>query len=390
MKRVLVAIFVVCTATMGWPSAAATPHATWTRWLKLVPAGSDVGPNGTVVVAGSTTDSYPGGFLVLRGIRPNGTLAWASRWQPANGRARAGDVTVTSSGIYASGVLAPVTAPDACWEIGSFGWFVRKADASGHTVWVRSDPSWDDCGSRASHAVGAGAGLVAVATTLYIEGYTDIHGAIRAWGAGGSARWKNPFEPLPRGKPEGYDADDVLALAVGPDGTTYAAGWAWRAPYREYGNDAEAALMAIGPDGARRWVRIDGEPGRPSAQDDDRGSDVDARGRRVLYGAVIDRETGPSVARVMLLERDGTVRWTAGFPMAKGWRSGLLVALGPSGTAFAAYRAVGGDVVLRRLGHGGATTWRTTMHRAAPLVGLSHDDRGLYLLVGRHLTRFAE
>ena len=231
MKRSVVAIFVLCLTTAGWASATAEPHATWSRWLKLVPEALDVGPNDTVVVAGSTTDSYPGGYLVLRGIRPDGSLAWASRWRPSDSRARAADVAVTSSGVYAVGVLAPVTAPDPCWEIGSFGWFVRKADAWGDTVWVRSDPDWADCGSRASRAVAAGAGLVVLATTLYIEGYPDIHGNLRAYGAGGSLRWWNPFEPLPRGEPEGYDADAVAALAVGPDGTTYAAGWAWRPPY---------------------------------------------------------------------------------------------------------------------------------------------------------------
>jgi hypothetical protein len=388
MRRALVAVVTICLMGAGAPSAA-VPHATWSRWLSIVPAGVGVAPDGTVVLAGSTTDEYPGGFVVMRGLRPDGTLAWASRWRPRLGGARARDVAVVPTGAYAVGALAPTTTPDGCDEIGSFGWFVRKADGSGRTVWVRSDPTWARCGYRASGAVGAGAGLVAVATTVYIEGYPDTHGAIRAYDAGGDLRWKDPFEPLPRGKPRGYDADGVTALAVGSDGTTYAAGWAWRPPYVEYDNDTEAALMAVDRQGRRLWVRVDGEPGSPKGGDRDRGVDVAVVGSRVLYGAIVDRRSGPSVARIRLLASDGTVRWSVGFPVGTGYFARLCVTLGPHGTAFVGYSRPGGDTVLRRLGARGATTWRTTIPRGESLVDLAAGEHALYVLRDQHLTRYA-
>ncbi len=118
-------------------------------------------------------------------------------------------------------------------------------------------------------------------------------------------------------------------------------------------------------------------------------SDVAAAGRRLLYGAVVDRQTGPSVARIMLLRPDRAVRWKAAFPMAGGSGARLVVALGGTGTAFAAYRGVGGDIVLRRLDERGATTWRTTIQRWARLTDMTYADGGLYLLLGRDLVRFA-
>ena len=147
--------------------------------------------------------------------------------------------------------------------------------------------------------------------------------------------------------------------------------------------------MAIDREGKRRWVRIDGEAGRPSGDDRDRGVDVAATASRVLYGVIVDRKTGPSVARVVLLKPDGAVRWTVGFPTSHGYHARLVVALGGRGTAFVAYSRIGGDVVLRRLGAGGATTWRTTIVRRAPLIDLAAGDRGLSLLQGQRLTRFA-
>jgi hypothetical protein len=390
VKRALVGFFAVVLLLWLVPGAHAEPQPTWSRWLSFSAHGIDAGPKGTVVVVGSTRESYPGGRIVLRAIHADGTVAWGSDWRPRGGYARASDVDIAGELMTTSAVASPETTPAGCEEIGSFAWMVRGASASGGTEWVRAQPSWrSECMSRSGDAVGVGGGVVALATTQHIEGFTDVHGEIRGFDARGTPLWVNRFEPFPVGGPDGYDADRVTALAVDGHGRTYAAGWAWRYP-REDGADHEAVLMALDPAGHRRWVRVLGEPGQPR-DDRDLGTDIEVRGDRVVFGAMIDRPDGPSVARVLAYDTAGNLRWSAGFPARETWSNTVQVAPGANGTVYVANvrpRTDDNDLIVRKLAKGGRVIWSLEKNERVGLVDLTVGDGGLFVLARRHLWRF--
>ena len=393
MKRAFVLVLIACMALALSPAgvdAAAGPDPTWTRSFPFVAQALDIAADGTVVVGGSTSEEYPGGSMVLRGIAPDGSAVWASAWRPHGGGARTRGVAVTASATYVSGVVSATVGGEGCHEIGSFGWFLRAGDASGNRSWLRSLPDWRTCTSTAGGPVGVGGGLVVLGTTSYIEGYSDIHGRLIAFDESGDRRWTNEFEPFPVGGPEGYDADNVLAIAVDPAGRTYAAGWAWRYPH-EFGNDREAALMALGPGGGRRWVRVFGEPGQPR-DDLDRGTDVDVSGDAVLFAAIMDVATGASVAHVVMLDSHGATVWSADFPAATSYMNTAQVALGVDGSAYVATRRPstprGHDLVIRKLGPSGEVLWITRLRSNGRMGDLGVSVDALYVLTHGQLLRF--
>ena len=393
MRRVSALSLVVALA-VGWAflpvGMAASPSPTWSRSFPFVAQAIDVSPDGIVVVAGSTLEGYPGGAVVLRAFDRDGWLAWSSSWKPVGGGARARGVAVTTSQTYLSGVVAPPHGTGGCDEIGSFGWLLQGTDGSGHTGWTRTLRGWRHCRATAGGAVGAGGALEVLGITGYIEGYSDIHGSLIAFDEEGNPVWTNPFEPFPVGGPEGYDADDVRSIAVDPSGRAYVAGWAWRYP-KESGADQEAALMALDPRGHRRWVRVFGEPGQPR-DDADRGTDVDERGARVVFGAVMMRRDGLSVAKVTVLSTDGAIRWSTGFPAASSNGTTTQVAVGTDGVVYVATRqprtADRRDLVVRKLATDGDVVWSMWLPTGAGLADLAVGDGGLYVLTHERLWRF--
>lgn len=365
-----------------WPGAAPTdarslaPGPIWARGVPVKPSGFDVSRDGTIVVVGSTTTDYPGGLAVLWALSPRGSVAWRSSWAPKGGYARAAGVAIGGDRAYAVGVVSPEVACD--WEIGSFGWFVVGTDERGRTEWARLAPHWD-CRWETGGPIGAGGGSVAIATTRLIEGYSDVHGALRVYGTDGTLRWTDPFEPFPVGGSEGYDADDVMGLAVDGRGRVYAAGWAWRYP-REWGADHEAALMAFDAHGHRRWVRVFGEPARPR-DDIDLGTDVDARGRRVLFAALMDTREG-RLARVVALGASGARRWTADVQGTE-----VRVALGPGRTSFVANMRLGA-LTVRKLDRHGQVAWAWHRDPNRALVDIAVWRDRLYVLTRDRLRAF--
>lgn len=386
MRRVL-AGFVVVAAVLALPlpGARAAPDPTWSRWFPFQATGLAAAPGGTVVVVGNSTDDYPGGRNLMRAFRSRGTLAWASSWKPAGAGVRAYGMDASAAGIFTSGVIA---LPEG-GEVGIFGWFVRRATGS---TWLRTPAGWREGASTGGGPIGAGGGVVAIGTTQYIEGYQDIHGVVRGFDASGRKLWINGFEPFPVPGAHGYDADDVTAVAVDTHGRTYAAGWAWR-DAEEGANDHEAALMALDRDGSRRWVRVLGEPGSPAQGDNDKGSDVEVRDDHVMFGAVLDRQDAPSVARIFAYTSGGRVRWTRGFPTSMSWwKSSVEVVPGANGVAYVAIiRPVThdhDDLVIRKLGSDGHTIWSRRLSSTAGLVDIAVGSGDLYVLSHHRLWRF--
>jgi hypothetical protein len=379
----VVAVAVICAATTTATGAEAPP-AIWSRRVPGTAAGLDVAADGTVVIAASSRDDYPGGVAILLGLTPAGELTWRSSWAPAGGYARARGVAVAGGRPYLVGVVSPEVACDP--ELGSFGWFVRGADETGGTRWARLAPGWECC-SIGGGSVAAGGGLVAIGTTGYIEGYEDVHGRIRAFSAGnGRHLWTNRFEPFPVRDRWGTDADNVMGLSVDARGRTYAAGWAWRNPRRGSGADHEAVLMALDAGGHRRWVRVLGEAGLPW-HDQDRGTDVDVNSGRVLFGALMDTPGG-RVARVVLYGTGGDRRWIADFPGGTAWYGPeVKVALGTGGAAFVA-NTRRGVLTVRKLTPRGALAWEMAMpHRR--VVDLAATGGRLYVLTPGKVWTFA-
>lgn len=370
------------------PAADAGPAPNWSKWFRVAMHGVEIGTHRTLVVVGNSSEDYPGKHFVLRQLRRDGSVVAVSSWGPSDGGARARGLAVFGRAVYVTGVVSPDVAGGACEETGSFGWFVRRSNPAGTQAWVRTLRGWRRCSEISAGPTAAGPDLAVIGTTQHIEGYTDVHGRILAFDAQGEVRWQNAFEPFKVGGAEGHDADDVNALAVDRLGRAYAAGWAWRYP-RETGADHEAVLIALGQDGGRRWVRVLGESGQPR-DDEDRGTDVDARRSRVLFGAIIDKGDR-SVARVVMYDLSGRVRWMAAFPAAISSRATAKVAIGANGVAYLAMTRPrtddGKDLIIRKLGQGGKTLWRVGMPSHRP-VDLAVGIGGLHVLTPHHLWRF--
>ncbi|MDH5312820.1 MAG: hypothetical protein OEW66_03125 [Actinomycetota bacterium] len=388
-RSVIGAVCLVVVLGLTGPAVAGGPSPTWVRATAFRAESVAAAPAGGAVVVGVRGAGREDQIAVIRTYRPDGTARWTTTWVPSVGWAAASAVAVSADGIFVAGAMGPDRAPPPCNEIGSFSRFVLALNHRGRVLWLRGDTTWKNCHSDAATAVGAGRGLVVVATTRSIEGSIDYHGRMVAFTAGGRRLWANGFE-VP-GLPWA-SADSVSDLETDVAGRSFAAGNAWSRAVLDPPADSEAVLQALTRDGDRRWSKVFGEPGK-WLDDRDRGTAVDVRGGRVMFGAMIDLQDPKGVrSRLMSFTTAGERQWVQGFKAVAAHSARTVVALGRSGRAYAS-SSVRDDVyggmraVLRAFSEEGRVLWERALGGSRRVVDLD-AGQGLFVLQRNRVLRF--
>ena len=190
---------------------------TWGGQFSDSAEGVAIGNDGGIYIAGET-NSFLGNDAFLVKFRPDGTVAWDRDWATTNGvqfglTAAFGVGTGPDGGVYITGNE---------FELGAKKNIILvKFDASGNLLWEKiGGPGF-----------GAGLGVAANADFVYVTGniVVDTPGA-----TGGNAFVARYF---PNGKAKdanawgGNDDESGEAIAVAPDGSVVAAGFAGAPPY---------------------------------------------------------------------------------------------------------------------------------------------------------------
>jgi uncharacterized delta-60 repeat protein len=179
--------------------------------------GIAIGTDGGIYIAGET-NSFSANDAFLVKFNPDGTVAWDRDWGTTNGvqsgqTAAFGVGTGPDGGVYITGNEFDIGAKKNI--------ILVKFDASGNQLWEKiGGPGF-----------GAGLGVAANADFVYVTGniVVDTPGA-----TGGNAFVARYF---PNGKAKdanawgGNDDESGEAIAVAPDGSVVAAGFAGAPPY---------------------------------------------------------------------------------------------------------------------------------------------------------------
>jgi len=206
-----------------------------------------VADDGTIYVGGSTDGDLAGApaggdDLFLVALEPDG----AERWRRQDGTP-ADERLSAASPAPDGGVYAAISSTGDLDAANAGGWdvYLRRYDGTGAVTWRAG--LHDDADLQAyGLATGPDGGpIVAGGGPERPDDMPDVPVFVRAFGPDGEPRWSAGFGPARR--------DMGHAVAVAADGTAFVAATSEGDLARPNAGVADAALVALNPDGSERW-----------------------------------------------------------------------------------------------------------------------------------------
>jgi hypothetical protein len=283
--RFSIVVVVACVGLATAPAAAET-QVRWSRPVGAEMGGVASGSGGGVVVVGST-DTGPGGAMLVRSFNEAGGVLWSRTWRPVKDGWTYGTGVDTGRGhgVFASGVLWTPLDLDA-----PTSWFIRAYTREGRLLWSRLARGWrEQSASAGSGGIDAWRDGVALSGGTCGEGGC-YGGWVRSYALDGSLRWVRSVGAI-----HGFARD----VALTPTGAAYVTG-AFNASSGPIGEGDHAFVTKLRPDGSKVWTY--------------RFSGAEGSGRSIAIrrgGVVMSGQTSGG-ARTWLssLHGDGSVWWT--------------------------------------------------------------------------------
>jgi hypothetical protein len=270
----------------------------------------DVSATGASAVVGGR-DASGGRYLsaaVVAVYGPHGDLRWKDVWRPTSRcSAQASAVAFgTDGGVYVAGHWR-CPSPS---EIGTDLWFLRRYRADGTRGWLLKESrsaqpfteGWSDANDLA--ALPGGGVVLAGSHTGCCDVSAGQDGWVLAFGADGSLRWTNAFEPA--GYPT-FTQDGANAVVV-IDGAVYVGGAVADGTIAQPWIDREPVVLRLSATGTTVWTHVVRDAGRPPQDFDEVVSITVAAGRPVALMRFEDRAR--TYGRLLALRADGTTIWS--------------------------------------------------------------------------------
>jgi hypothetical protein len=278
LAATLVALSLSAVAT-----AAVAPLApAWTQDFPMdVSSGAvAVDRDGNTYVSG-TRGEFEHSIGVLRKVDASGSVVWVRTWRPEPSRAHVagGPVALAPDGsVYMAGSVG-----SSHFEGG--GWFLRKYRSDGTLEWARDEPGWQH-GRTGDFPTGLAVsrGLVLLAGSF--EGccgdFRIFDGWVLAFGDDGSHRWRAPFEAPGLGA----FSDETDDVAAGAGGGIFVVGWAALGPESDMvAAPHELFLQRLDRAGGVVWSRVYPETAH---RDQHFGADLVVHGDALTISALVD------------------------------------------------------------------------------------------------------
>ena len=284
-------------------------------------AAISVASDGTIAVAGITNGSMDGqqhgpsgADVFVQKFTANGETQWVHQFGSDDDDRVTRIVFDSSNSLYVIGVAG---GPFEGLPSGDSLWFLRKLDSEGVALWTRE--------LQQSETIVVTVLAIGPGDALYVGGVTtndefvvsegrDFDAFVAKYDQDGDESWSVTF-----GTPQ---LDELVALALGRDGSIYAAGQTFGvlSGHVPIGNQ-DGFLRKLNPDGKELWTRQfdteDGDRviGMPVARNDD----VYVLGEGWLhlpgYNSPIPffQKQGTSVTVLRAFDQAGNERWTQVF-----------------------------------------------------------------------------
>jgi hypothetical protein len=324
MRARLLVLFVGSMLVVGLlPGSAGAISVRWEarEGAKLVDVA--VGPDGSLFVVGTERRSITAAATLSK-YSPGGEHRWTRHWLPSIEDSTGGIAVAVGS----DGTAYLLGAVHGSCEGG--GWFVRAYTPSGDLRWKYVTPGWQ------CRLIEAATDIAVRGDRVVVAGYTHgccgdllIHdGWVTAFTNKLDRRWRTDVEP-PTPTPASY-YDTATGVAIGTDGSVFAAGWAATVAIVEGQPLAGTPMLTkLSDRGVRQWsIRADVRVPTiwlPVA--------VDVFGDRValatgIEGRGVEWGRPPATGWLGVYSTDGGLRWQ------RTWGGSREDATMPTGVAF--------------------------------------------------------
>jgi hypothetical protein len=292
MKRILVLTCALAVALTLAPAASAALETTWRTNVGAAMNDVAVGRGGAVYVVGqgpAGSQPFEGAHATISRLTTSGDILWTRGWQPHPERPKAFitnavavAISPTTGVVYVAGTVQRHNCEGGGWFIRAYGPNGRFLGMTGtRRAWYCRPPGPQ---TIADVTVRGNLVVAAVARTGCCGESAFVDGFIRGYTTDLKSLWRSKFEPPAPAKPGWFDSADSVAIA--PDGSVYAAGWA--AIESSAGEVTPAGAMLVekfGHGGQPLWSKRPGVPVRNT-----RGVSMELLGDRMVVGA--DRRGG--------------------------------------------------------------------------------------------------
>lgn len=267
MKRMVFALWALALIVALAPPADAALQISWRTEVAAAQNDVAVGPGGAVYVVGrgpAGSKPWEKSLATVARLTTAGEVVWKRSWHPHPERPRAFLANAVSVAVSPTTGIVYVAGTVQRFNCEGGGWFIRAYGPQGQFLWMTGTRrAWyckapgpqtiADVATRGNLVVAATAGTGCCGESALLDGF------VRGYTPKLEPLWRTNFEPPAPAEPGWFDIAD--SLAISPDGSVYAAGWA--AVEFSSGESTPAGAMLIqkfGHGGASLWSKRPGVP----------------------------------------------------------------------------------------------------------------------------------